>query len=123
MELNEYQKVAMSTCLESSHNYTYMAEGLVSEVGEFMGKVAKGIRKGFIIIQDNQLKVYEDKMTYEEKEELCIGLLHELGDINWFVAGLARELHVDLETIAQMNITKLSSRKKRGVIEGNGDNR
>lgn len=113
----------MSTCLESSHNYTYMAEGLVSEVGELMGKVAKGIRKGFIVISDNQLKVYDDKMTQEEKEELCIGLLHELGDILWFVAGLAMEMHVDLETIAHLNITKLASRKSRGVIDGNGDNR
>lgn len=109
--------------METSHNYTYMAEGLVSEVGEFMGKVAKGIRKGYITIQDNELKVYEDKMTYEEKEGLCMGLLQELGDILWFVAGLTREMHVDLETIAQLNLTKLSSRQKRGVIEGNGDNR
>lgn len=123
MELNKYQEQAMTTCMESSANYTYMAEGLVSEVGEFMGKVAKGIRKGYAIIQDNQLKVYEDKMTYEQKEEFCIGLLHELGDIMWFVAGLAREMHVDLETIAQMNLTKLASRQKRGVIDGNGDNR
>lgn len=123
MELNQYQEQAMTTCMESSHNYTYMAEGLVSEVGEFMGKVAKGIRKGHIIIQDNDLKVYEDKMTYEEKEGLCMGLLQELGDILWFVAGLARELHVDLDTIAQMNLTKLASRQQRGVIDGNGDNR
>lgn len=123
MELNEYQKQAMSTCMDSSRNYTYMAEGLVSEVGEFMGKVAKGIRKGYVVIQDNHLKVYEDKLTQTDKEEFCLGLLKELGDVLWFVAGLAREMNVDLETIAQMNITKLASRKERGVIVGDGDNR
>lgn len=123
MELNEYQKQAMSTCMESSRNYVYMAEGMVGEMGEFMSKVAKGIRKGYVTIQDNHLKVYEEKLNAEEKKEFCIGLLQELGDILWFVSGLAREMNVDLETIAQLNITKLSSRQQRGVIDGNGDNR
>lgn len=29
----------------------------------------------------------------------------------------------DLEKIAKMNLEKLASRKNRGVIDGNGDNR
>ena len=121
MELNEYQERAMSTCMDSSHNYTYMAEGLVAEVGEFLGKVAKGIRKGYVTIQDNQLKVYEDKCTDEMEKEFCKGLLSELGDVLWFVAGLARELGVSLDTIAVLNLNKLSSRKVNGTIDGNGD--
>lgn len=123
MTLNEYQMQAMSTRMDTCDNYTYMAEGLVGEVGEFMGKVAKAIRKGYATIEDSQLKIWEDRCTEEEKREICIGMLYELGDILWFVAGLARNMNISLETIAQMNIDKLSSRKERGVIEGDGDNR
>ena len=90
MELNDYQKKAMSTCMDSSRNMSYMAMGLVSEVGELTGKIAKAIRKG---------------------------------DILWFAAGIAEVMGWTLDKIAQENIDKLASRQKRGVIDGNGDNR
>lgn len=45
MELNEYQEQAMTTCTESSQNFSYMMLNLVGEVGELASKVAKAIRK------------------------------------------------------------------------------
>lgn len=33
MTLNEYQKLAMTTCMESCKNDTYMLFGLMAEVG------------------------------------------------------------------------------------------
>ena len=48
---------------------------------------------------------------------------HELGDILWFAAGIAEVMGWILEEVAQENIDKLASRKERGVIDGNGDNR
>jgi excinuclease UvrABC nuclease subunit len=54
MELNEYQKGAMSTCMESSNNVAYMLTGLTAEVGEVNDKIAKAIRKGKIRIDNNQ---------------------------------------------------------------------
>jgi NTP pyrophosphatase (non-canonical NTP hydrolase) len=47
----------------------------------------------------------------------------ELGDVLWYCAGLAEELGYTLQEIAQMNILKLQSRQRRGVIQGNGDER
>lgn len=47
----------------------------------------------------------------------------EIGDVLWYCAALAHDLGYDLDTIADMNIAKLSSRKERGVIGGEGDNR
>ena len=44
MELNEYQKAAMETCLPESENFAYMMLNLVGEIGEFASKVAKSIR-------------------------------------------------------------------------------
>lgn len=47
----------------------------------------------------------------------------EAGDILWQLAGLCSVMGWDLEQIALMNLEKLASRQKRGVIDGNGDNR
>ena len=49
--------------------------------------------------------------------------MHELGDILWFAAGIAEVMGWKLDKVAEENISKLASRQKRGVIEGNGDNR
>ena len=45
LTLNEYQKQAMTTCMPSSENFSYMFLNLVGEVGELARKVAKHIRK------------------------------------------------------------------------------
>ena len=50
-------------------------------------------------------------------------LAKELGDILWFISTIAFWYGISLSTIADMNIDKLESRQKRGVITGNGDNR
>lgn len=72
---------------------------------------------------------------YESGEPYCEGividldeardkeLLAEVGDVLWFVAGIASTMGVSLEEIANANLAKLQSRQQRGVIDGNGDNR
>lgn len=112
LTLDEYQEGAMSTCMESSANYVYMAEGMVGEMGEFTSKVAKAIRKGEARIDGNQL---------HWTDELGAGLKAELGDIMWFVAGLARAFGWTLNEVAAANLEKLAARKKAGTINGNGD--
>lgn len=118
MELNDYQVGAMSTRMEACDNYVYMAEGLVGEVGEFFSKVAKGIRKEELGIWENHIQFNREKYT-----EIKEGLKGELGDILWFVAGLADHLGFTLEEVAEYNLAKLASRKERNVIVGDGDNR
>lgn len=124
MELKEYQERAMSTCMESCDNFAYMSYGLMGEVGEFMGKIAKFIRQEKTYITDNTLMLSQNelcipKMTTEESK----ALIAELGDCLWFVAGLAKSLGWGLEDVAQMNLDKLASRNVRNVIDGDGDNR
>ena len=128
MELNDYQKKAMSTCMDSSRNMSYMALGLTSEVGEFMGKIAKAIRKGDVYIGTNaQGSDLHYSESFLEDCYRCyqweMELMHELGDILWFAAGIAEVMGWTLDKVAEENISKLASRQKRGVIEGNGDNR
>lgn len=55
MTLNDYQQAAMTTCMPSCENVSYMLLNLVGEVGKFSSKVAKLIRKGNAVIDDNNL--------------------------------------------------------------------
>ena len=106
--------------MDKSHNYTYMAEGMVGEMGEFMSKVAKGVRKGKMKVSSNTLVILAAK---QERPEILEGLKSELGDILWFVAGMASVMGWTLEEVAQGNVDKLADRQNRGVINGDGDKR
>lgn len=120
MELNEYQENAMSTCLPSCNNFAYMSLGLVSEVGELAGKVAKAVRKEEITLFGNDL--YCGKQLPEDGGvELHKGLIGEIGDVLWFVSGICKVLGLSLEDVAEANLAKLAERKKNGTIIGNGD--
>ena len=97
-----------------------MLLNLVGEVGELASKIAKDIRKDTVEINQNNLREYMgDDQWWEREQEYQ----HEAGDILWQLSGLCEVMGWDLGMIAQMNLDKLKSRKERGVIEGNGDNR
>lgn len=119
MELNEYQKKAMETCLPTSDNFPYMMLGLVEEVGELAGKVAKSIRKGNSAIGYNYPNQLAVRVGVKQEEEAAIK--KEAGDILWMLAGLCHVFEWSLEEVAEMNIEKLAERKKNGTIIGNGD--
>ncbi len=109
MNLSEYQEKALTTALypNQGSNPYYPALGLGGEVGEVLNKVKK-------IMRD-----HDGKLTDEYREILR----KELGDVLWYVAALASELDLDLDEVAQLNIEKLASRKERGTLSGDGDNR
>ena len=108
MNLNEYQQFAVSTAFypeagEGSRTaLTYCALGMNGEAGEVAEKIKKMIRDGI----------------YHPQE-----ILLEIGDVLWYCANMAQELGWTLEGIAEKNIKKLSSRKSRGTLTGNGDDR
>lgn len=121
MELNEYQKRAMETCMESSKNFTYMSFGLMAEIGEISDKIAKWRRKGIARIDGNSLVFNTSDIN--EVTDRKMELMAELGDCLWMIAGLADVCGFSLQEVADMNLDKLASRQQRGVIDGNGDNR
>lgn len=119
MELNDYQERAMATCMASCNNLSYMFLNLVGEVGEFASKVAKYIRKGKAMIDNNQLITeVGDNVVSDEEMEL---LKAEAGDCLWQLSGLCKVIGWTLEDVAQQNLDKLAARKKIGTIDGNGD--
>jgi hypothetical protein len=109
MDFNYYQNRARETAIypNMGSEFTYPALGLVGEAGEIANKLKKVIRDKSGVLSDEVRESVSD----------------ELGDVLWYVAQLATEMGTDLDTIAQRNIDKLSSRKERGVIAGSGDNR
>ena len=119
LTLNAYQEKAITTCMDSCDNISYMLLNLVAEVGEFAGKLAKAIRKGQIIIKDNHIYVSDDAV----EDELFTALKGEAGDIMWQLSGLIHVMGWTAEEVGIDNLDKLASRKRRGVIDGNGDNR
>lgn len=84
----------------------YCALGL-GEAGEVQGKIKK-------VLRDNN-----GELPYHVAEAIA----KELGDLLWYVARTADELHIPLETIAQDNLDKLADRQARGVLGGSGDDR
>ena len=122
MKLNEYQERAMQTCMPTCMNYSYMMGNLGAEVGEFQGKVHKAQRKGLIKYDEQGNILWKGK----DWNEACLfntELKKEAGDILWQLAGLCKVMGWKLEDVATMNLDKLASRKSRGVIDGEGDNR
>ena len=115
LTLNEYQQKAMTTCMASSNNFSYMFLNLVGEVGEFASKVAKLIRKDKAGIEYDILMMNGCHQCDVEE------LQKEAGDILWQLSGLCTVMGWELEDIAQQNLDKLAARKAIGTIDGNGD--
>ena len=116
MDLNEYQKKALSTDVSGKGQTEFEASdlafleqtlGLVGESGEFADKIKK-------ILRDKDGKI---------SNEAEVEIKKELGDVLWYIAVLARYVGADLEDVAKANIKKLADRKKRNVITGSGDSR
>lgn len=76
MTLAEYQTAASTTALPTAYDYEYLIPGLISEVGEMHGKLAKAHRDGW-----GSTRLQEE-------------LTKELGDVCWMVAILLARLGV-----------------------------
>lgn len=110
MNMNDYQKQALTTVISSNDEFKdvlHWVLGLNGEAGEAAEKVKK-------IIRDKQGKISDD-----DRKELA----KELGDVLWYLAVFAHDLGFSLEEVAQHNLDKLKSRQDRGVLTGSGDNR
>lgn len=108
MEINEYQKAALTTAVyPEDKRIIYPALGMCGEAGEVADKVKK-------VIRDNNQQFTDDKK---------LKIAKEVGDVLWYCATMAHDIGFTLEEVAQMNIDKLASRKQRGKLSGSGDNR
>jgi NTP pyrophosphatase (non-canonical NTP hydrolase) len=111
----EYSEAAMNTAIYPNH-LIYPLLGLVGEAGEVAEKVKKLMRDE-VIPPDGGEPVHD--LNLEQRIEIA----KELGDVLWYLTAVANDLGFDLDEIANMNMKKLASRKRRGRLRGNGDNR
>ncbi|HUA13528.1 MAG TPA: nucleoside triphosphate pyrophosphohydrolase family protein [Candidatus Sulfotelmatobacter sp.] len=110
MTFEEYQKRALTTVITKQDKFKDTLHWVLGINGE-AGEVAEKIKK---IIRDKDGVISE-----EDKKEIT----KELGDVLWYIAVLAHQLGYKLDDVAETNLNKLASRKKRGVLTGDGDNR
>lgn len=113
MDFHEYQTKSRVTAKypRVDNNHIYPTLGLLSEAGEVADKVKK-------LIRDKGIEV-PTEVGVDDRE----AIKKELGDVLWYVAQIATELHLDLSEVATENIDKLYSRLERDQIPGSGDNR
>lgn len=84
----------------------HLMVSIQEETGELAGKI-KRLGRG-----DHQLDGdYVEDIGYE------------IGDILFYLADLCNKLGLGLDEVMEANLTKLHSRKQRGVIRGSGDER
>jgi NTP pyrophosphatase (non-canonical NTP hydrolase) len=109
LTLDEYQLRANETAIYPNRgaNIGYTALGLCGEAGELANEVKK-------IGRDDSYTI-----TGERRERM----IAELGDVLWYVALLAVELHVLLGDVAAGNLEKLQARKQAGTLKGSGGDR
>lgn len=105
MLLNYYQEKAFTTNIYPTNLYGTLAMVLAlnEEAGEVASKFSKSIR--------------------DEKTSDLKAIAYELGDCLWQVSQIADRIGYSLQEIAEMNLSKLSKRKKENKISGSGDDR
>ena len=105
----EYQNKAAETAIfPKAKALEYLTLGLVGESGEIANKAKKLLRDG------------ADREEFHAKLN-AIG--HEIGDVMWYCAMLAKEVDMNLGRIMEDNLDKLADRKARNRLQGDGDNR
>ena len=111
MTFDDYQKAAVTTALKSYDDplmqNSVWVMGIAGEAGEVVEKWKKA------------LAYREGQFSDEEFADFK----KELPDVIWYIAVLADSLGLSLDELMQENLAKLQSRKARGVIKGDGDNR
>ena len=102
MDINGYQ--IWTADFDQEIEERTLTLGLVGEAGEF----AEKIKKKYCIT-----------LFIPEPKELA----KELGEILWYVARLAAYYGFSMTQIMALNVEKLESRRARGKLQGEGDNR
>lgn len=122
MNVLEYQNKAHAFAAYGD-NAMYPVLGLAEEAGEVCGKIAKFIRKNTGFQPANMYRDdYPSIMDWNAKnEQFRKDLSKELGDAMWMIAELCTVYGLDLGEVMAENIEKLTDRKAKGLIVGEGD--
>ena len=110
INIDKYQSETVTNRLyfpKLDHDIMYPALGLSGEVGEFHEKIKK---------------IFRDKGGEFSQDDLE-ALKLELGDIMWNLVSCAQTLGFKMSEVLEANLRKCESRRLRGKVRGDGDNR
>lgn len=107
LTFEQYNNWLSDTILNPQNDLLLQVLGICGEAGEIAEKMKKIVRDKNGVISE------EDKVL----------MAKELGDVLWYLARFAQSIDMTIEDVALMNMKKLESRVKRGVILGEGDER
>ncbi len=103
MDFETYKEWTRTTAVyPKEKEEEYLMIGLANEVGEVLGKYKKQVRG--------------DGDKYKE-------IRSELGDVMWYIARLFDMYDMTMIEVLHENYLKLTDRKERGVLKGDGDKR
>lgn len=103
---NDYQEAAGRTAvhpMDELRALSYLSLKLNGEAGEVAELVGKWIRGDGPLSREKMLK--------------------ELGDVQWYLARLAKMMDLTLEEVMQANLEKLARRQREGTLQGSGSDR
>ena len=107
VQYDTYVKQLDKKTLIDGNKYMYYILGLTGEAGE---------------VADKFKKIYRDT-DGDITDTNRVLILKELGDVLWYVTALAHKLDSNITEVQEINMAKLTSRLKRNVIAGSGDER
>lgn len=113
MQISDYSKKAITT-MTDDHEFGDTSARLLSFVLGLGGESGEVLEKFKKILREKKGKISD-----ADKDEI----IKELGDVLWYTNAVAHLLGSSLEEVAARNNAKLASRKTRGKLFGDGDNR
>ena len=105
---HEYEKFVDSMLLPTARSLEYLVLGLCSEAGEVASKLKKIIRDTWILSVGREYKR---------------SILMELGNVLFYTTAIANYHGFTLQKVIAANKEKLTARKEKGTISGEGDSR
>ena len=93
--LKNFENFQKKTELNKNFNLQYMSIGLGGEVGEVLNEIKKIER------DDNGI------ITNSRREKILL----EMGDVLWYLQGLASRLNSNIENILKLNIEKINNKQ------------
>ena len=113
MDFKTYNDKALTT-LTKNHEYGDLTAELMAQILGLIGESGEVAEKFKKLIRDKK-----GELSEQDKKEI----IKELGDVLWYVNSVSNLLDHSLEDVAEINLEKVLSRKKRNKTHGSGDSR
>lgn len=129
LDFNAYQKAAHGTAeYPSEIGLFYVALGLAGEGGEIAAKLLDLLVAGLHIAKHTGEVANQVKKVARDDDNVLTSarkrtIIKELGGMFWYAAEIATLMGISLANVPATNLHQLYSRKARGTIKGDGDDR